>query len=59
MESMVRRISKEIDDYPTVIATGGFSELMAKHSKIINKHEPTLVLDGIRLIVEKVQSKKK
>jgi type III pantothenate kinase len=59
METMVRRISREIDDYPTVVATGGFSELMAKHSKMINKHEPTLVLDGIRIIVEKVQSKKK
>jgi type III pantothenate kinase len=59
METMVRRISKEIDDYPTVIATGGFSELMAKHSKLINKHEPTLVLDGIRLIVEKILTKKK
>ncbi len=59
METMIRRISKEIDDYPTVVATGGFSELMMKHSKIINKHEPTLVLDGIRIIVEKLSGKKK
>jgi type III pantothenate kinase len=59
METMIRRISKEIDDYPTVIATGGFSELMMKHSKIINKHEPTLVLDGIRIIVERMMGKKK
>lgn len=59
METMIRRISKEIDDYPTVIATGGFSELMMKHSKILNKHEPTLVLDGIRIIVEKLIGKKK
>lgn len=59
METMIRRISKEIDDYPTVIATGGFSELMMEHSKIINKHEPTLVLDGVRIIVEKIIGKKK
>ena len=59
METMIRRISKEIDDYPTVIATGGFSELMMEHSKIINKHEPTLVLDGVRIIVEKILGKKK
>ena len=59
MEAMIRRISKEIDDYPTVIATGGFSELMMKYSKILNKHEPTLVLDGIRIIVEKMAGKKK
>jgi type III pantothenate kinase len=56
MESMIRRISKELDDYPTVIATGGFSELMTKQSKLINKCEPTLVLDGIRIIVERMQA---
>jgi type III pantothenate kinase len=62
MESMIRRISKELDDYPTVIATGGFSALMTKQSKLINKCEPTLVLDGIRIIVERIHahdSKKK
>lgn len=59
METMIRRISKEIDDYPTVIATGGFSELMMNHTKMINKHEPTLVLEGIRIIVEKMTGKKK
>jgi type III pantothenate kinase len=59
METMVRRISKELDDYPTVIATGGFSETMKKQSKVINKHEPTLVLEGIRLIVDRVEKKKK
>jgi type III pantothenate kinase len=59
METMIRRISKEIDDYPTVIATGGFSGLMMNHTKMINKHEPTLVLEGIRIIVEKMTGKKK
>lgn len=59
METMIRRISKELDDYPTVIATGGFSETMKKQSKVINKHEPTLVLDGIRIIVERVEKKSK
>jgi type III pantothenate kinase len=59
METMIRRISKELDDYPTVIATGGFSETMKKQSKVINKHEPALVLEGIRLIVERVEKKKK
>jgi type III pantothenate kinase len=54
METMIRRMSKELDDYPTVVATGGYSEMMKKQSKVINKHEPTLVLDGIRLIVERV-----
>jgi type III pantothenate kinase len=56
MESMIRRISKELDDYPTVIATGGFSQFMTQQSKLINKCEPTLVLDGIRIIVERMQA---
>lgn len=59
METMIRRISKELDDYPTVIATGGFSETMKKQSKVINKHEPALVLEGIRLIVERVEKRSK
>jgi len=59
METMIRRISKELDDYPTVVATGGFSEAMKKQSKVINKHEPALVLEGIRLIVERVERKNK
>lgn len=59
METMIRRISKELDDYPTVIATGGFSEMMKRQSKVINKHEPALVLDGIRLIVERLERRKK
>lgn len=59
MEMMIRRISKELDDYPTVIATGGFSHMMKQHSKVINKYEPTLVLDGIRLIVERMEKKQK
>jgi type III pantothenate kinase len=54
METMIRRISKELDDYPVVVATGGYSEMMKKQSNVINKHEPTLVLDGIRIIVERI-----
>ncbi|MBW7888404.1 MAG: type III pantothenate kinase [Bacteroidetes bacterium] len=59
MEAMIRRISKELNDYPTVITTGGFSEIMKKHSTLVNKHEPNLVLDGIRLIVERIEKRSK
>ncbi len=54
MESMIRRITKELGEQPIVIATGGFSEMLCRHSKLIHHHEPNLVLDGIRIIVEKV-----
>jgi type III pantothenate kinase len=42
-----------------VIATGGFSEFVAKHSYVIQHIEPSLVLDGIRLIYERVEGRKK
>lgn len=53
MEAMIKRISTELNDKPLVIATGGFSGLIKKHSKVIDKHEPNLVLDGIRIITDK------
>jgi type III pantothenate kinase len=58
METMIRRISKELDDYPTVVATGGFSEMMKRQSKVINVLDPTLVLDGIHLIVERASGRR-
>jgi type III pantothenate kinase len=57
MEGMVGRIQKELqksgEKKAMVIATGGFSELMASRSKTIAKSVPSLVLDGVRLIYEK------
>lgn len=57
MEGMVERIQKEIRKQEgkeaLVLATGGFSELMATHSKAIRECVPSLVLDGVRLIHER------
>jgi type III pantothenate kinase len=61
MTGMVDRIQKELREHrskkATVIATGGFSTLIAEHTRIIQHLEPTLVLDGIRLIYDRVKSK--
>lgn len=61
MEGMVRRIQNELSNIEkkpaTVIATGGFSSLMAKNSTVIEKSVPSLVLDGVRLIYENVNGK--
>lgn len=57
MEGMVGRIQNELqksgEKKAMVIATGGFSQLMASRSKTISKSVPSLVLDGVRLIYEK------
>ncbi len=53
MEKMIERIKKELPTKPTVVATGGFSELIFSRSKVVDYHEPTLVLEGVRIITEK------
>jgi type III pantothenate kinase len=57
LTGIVNRIKKEL--YKTelkeakVIATGGFSEFIAKQTVLIQYVEPSLVLDGIRLIYKR------
>lgn len=57
MEGMVRRLQAEMKQLhkkqAKVIATGGFSKLMSNHSSVIEACEPTLVLDGVRLVCER------
>jgi len=59
MTGMVNRIQKELLSHQqkkaVVIATGGFSTFVAEHSRIIQHVEPTLVLDGIRLIYDRIK----
>ncbi|HEY5614442.1 MAG TPA: type III pantothenate kinase [Bacteroidota bacterium] len=63
MEGMVERIQKEMKKREgrtaRVIATGGFSEFVTRHSKLVDAREPSLVLDGVRLIYEREQKRKK
>ena len=62
MTGMVNRIQKELHEHRSkkavVIATGGFSTFVAEQTQIIQYIEPTLVLDGIRLIYDRLKSKK-
>ncbi|MDH4069672.1 MAG: type III pantothenate kinase [Ignavibacteria bacterium] len=53
VEGIVRRIREEIGHQAGVIATGGLAPVIAKHTDIIQAIEPSLVLEGIRLIVER------
>jgi type III pantothenate kinase len=59
MEGMVKRLQAEIRNSEgktaRVIATGGFSRLMMLHSTLIEAHEPALVLEGVRMIHERVR----
>jgi type III pantothenate kinase len=55
VEGTIRRIAAELGTKPRVIATGGLSGIIAAHTTVIEACEPSLVLDGVRLIYERVQ----
>jgi pantothenate kinase type III len=55
---MVARLQKEVKKREgkeaKIIATGGFSQMISAQTRVIAACEPTLVLEGIRLIVERI-----
>jgi type III pantothenate kinase len=63
MEGMVRRIEDELSrngqKRAIVIATGGFSAFVSRHSTVIEHLEPSLVLDGIRLIASRAMPRRR
>jgi type III pantothenate kinase len=54
VEGAVRRIAAELGKTPRVIATGGLAGAIADHTQVIEACEPALVLDGIRLVYERI-----
>ena len=54
-EGIVRRIRAELGSKAKVIATGGLAATMAQQTAVIEECEPSLVLDGIRMIYERVK----
>ena len=50
---IVERIRAELgDEAAPVIGTGGLAELIAPHAKTIEKVDPYLTLEGLRLVWE-------
>ena len=52
IEGIVARIEQELGGKATVVATGGYAELMAKETKVIDIVNPDLTLIGLRLIYQ-------
>jgi type III pantothenate kinase len=50
VDGIVERIRGELGDTAPAIATGGLAELIAPHSRTIEKVDPLLTLDGLRLV---------
>lgn len=58
-EGMVRRIKRVVGKHAVVIATGGYAQVIAEMSHEIRYVEPSLVLEGARLIYERVKGRGK
>ena len=52
VEGMLTRIQKELGEKALVVATGGYAELIAKETKVIDVVNLDLTLIGLRLIYE-------
>jgi type III pantothenate kinase len=50
IEGIVARIQQELGEKATVVATGGYAELIARETKVIDKINPDITLIGLRLI---------
>jgi type III pantothenate kinase len=50
VDGIVRRMRGELGDTAPVVATGGLAELIAPHSETIERVDPLLTLDGLRLV---------
>ena len=54
VEGMIARISAELQGKPKVIVTGGYAELFAKNSPMIDAYDPDLTIDGLQLVWQRV-----
>jgi type III pantothenate kinase len=52
VDGIVRRIRGELGDTARAIATGGLADLIAPHSETIERVDPLLTLEGLRLVWE-------
>jgi len=50
VDGIVKRIKKEINCNPTVIATGGLAQIIAAETETIDKVEEMLTLEGLKII---------
>ena len=52
VEGMIVRFKAELGEGTKVIATGGLSEIIARHTRSIDVIDPWLTLDGLRILWE-------
>jgi type III pantothenate kinase len=50
VDGIVKRVRAEIGETAPVVATGGLAELIAPHAETIDRVDPLLTLEGLRLV---------
>ena len=50
LDGIIDRIEEELNEKCTVLATGGLSAEITKHTKHTILHDPDLLLEGLRLL---------
>ncbi len=56
VDGMARKMVREMGSSPRVVATGGLAPLMAGVCETIEAVEPSLTLEGLRIIFQKIQA---
>ena len=56
VEGILQKMIAELGERPKIIATGGYASLIAENSPMIEIVDETLLLDGLRLIYDKIKS---
>ena len=57
VDGLVRRFTAELGGRPSVIATGGLATVVAPHCDTVDRVEPWLTLEGLRLIWQRAGGK--
>jgi len=55
VEGMIRRIRDELGSHPPVVVTGGYSEIIARQSALIDHHDPDLTIEGLWLVYQRLR----
>ncbi|HEX3016111.1 MAG TPA: type III pantothenate kinase [Desulfobacteria bacterium] len=53
VEGLIKRFKRELGNDVPVIATGGFSALIGSGTKLIERVEPNLILEGLKILHKK------